>query len=229
MIWKIIKTKMKIPNLFEKERRGKMMRKIWDKYRVETRLFLFILLCIVLLMIVSGLEFLYVNHTVPDTIPDQPEEVEEPLEQEEISSSEEDLFPEDEIELVFCDCDAIIAEYETERVQKEMLAQLVQAEAGNQPLTGMRFVVDVVLNRVDDPRFPDTIEEVIFQGGPTQFSVTVNGMFESAADNISKEALLAVELEWEERLDYGILYFSSTKTPVNGKNAFKYFDHWFSY
>lgn len=156
-------------------------------------------------------------------------QVVESSESEEVSSSEKDLFPEDEIEFVFCDCDAIIAKYEEERVQKEMLAQLVQAEAGNQPLTGMRFVVDVVLNRVDDPRFPDTIEEVIFQGGPTQFSVTVNGMFESAADNISEEALLAVELEWEERLDYGILYFSSTKTPVNGKNAFKYFDHWFSY
>lgn len=142
-----------------------------------------------------------------------------------------DIFiPEEEtIEVEFYDGDALLAEYEEEMAQKRMVAQLVQAEAGNQPLTGMRFVVDVVLNRVDDPRFPDTIEEVIFQGDPIQFSVTANGMFEAAEDNISDDAWLAVELEWEERLDYGILYFSSTTDPVNGKNAFKYFGHWFSY
>lgn len=35
-----------------------------------------------------------------------------------------------------------------------MLAQLVQAEAGNQDLTGKRLVADVVLNRVDSERFP---------------------------------------------------------------------------
>ena len=116
-------------------------------------------------------------------------------------------------------------DYELE--QKRMLAALVQAEAGNQPLTGMRFVVDVVLNRVDDPRFPDTIEEVIFQ--KNQFSVTTNGAFNNASLHISDEAWMAVELEWEERLDYGIIFFSSTTDPINGKNAFKYYDHWFSY
>lgn len=118
---------------------------------------------------------------------------------------------------------------EEEYEMKKMLAQLVQAEAGNQPLTGMRFVVDVVLNRVDDERFPNSIEEVIFQEHPTQFTVTKNGAFEKAGENISEKAWKAVEMEWNERLDYGILYFSSTKNPVNGEKAFKYYDHWFSY
>lgn len=115
---------------------------------------------------------------------------------------------------------------ETARL-KHMLAQLVQAEAGNQPLTGMRFVVDVVLNRVDDERFPNTIDGVIYQKG--QFSVIRNGAFDRAANYISEDAYRAVELEWNERLDYGVMYFSSTKDPVNGKRAFKYYDHWFSY
>ena len=72
---------------------------------------------------------------------------------------------------------------------KHMLAQLVQAEAGNQPLTGMRFVVDVVLNRVDDERFPNTIEGVIYQKG--QFSVIRNGQFDKAANYISASCISA--------------------------------------
>ncbi len=55
----------------------------------------------------------------------------------------------------------------------ELLAQLVEAEAGNQDKVGKRLVVDVVLNRVDSDTFPDTIEEVIFQ--PYQFSCVLDG------------------------------------------------------
>ena len=51
----------------------------------------------------------------------------------------------------------------------EMLAKCVQAEAGNQGLLGKRLVVDVILNRVDSDRFPNTIEGVITQSG--QFAV----------------------------------------------------------
>lgn len=113
--------------------------------------------------------------------------------------------------------------------EMELLSQLVQAEAGNQDLTGMRYVADVVLNRVDDPRFPNTIEEVIFQRNPTQFAVTIDGAFEKAAWNMSENAYLAVQLEWEQRLDSGILYFNSGTDPMNGRSTFKYGDHWFGY
>jgi N-acetylmuramoyl-L-alanine amidase len=112
--------------------------------------------------------------------------------------------------------------------QMEMLAQLVEAEAGDQGLTGMRYVVDVVLNRVDSDKFPNTIEEVIFQ--KHQFSPILNGAYERAGNHISDDAYKAVELEWfGERLDSKILYFSSTERPINGKNAWKYRDHWLSY
>jgi spore germination cell wall hydrolase CwlJ-like protein len=45
----------------------------------------------------------------------------------------------------------------------DLLALCVEAEAGDQDLYGKRLVVDVVLNRVDSPDFPDTIAEVITQ------------------------------------------------------------------
>lgn len=116
-----------------------------------------------------------------------------------------------------------------EMYELTILAQLVQAEAGNQDLTGMRLVVDVVLNRVDDPRFPNTIEEVIFQDNPTQFSVTIDGAFEKAGWDISDDAYLAVKMETQQRLDYGILYFNSGSNLKNGINGWKYGDHWFGY
>lgn len=111
--------------------------------------------------------------------------------------------------------------------EMELIAQLVQAEAGNQDLMGKRLVVDVVLNRVDDPRFPDTVEEVIFQKDPVQFSVTASGAFDEAGWYIDEETYQAVLMEYENRTNSGILYFATT--PCNGKKHFQHGDHWFGY
>lgn len=107
------------------------------------------------------------------------------------------------------------------------LAQLVQAEAGDQGLEGMRLVADVVLNRVDSDQFPDTLEEVIYQ--KKQFGPMVNGAFEKAGWNMSEDAYKAVEMEWdrETRLNAGILYFNTSWD--NGTDPFKVGDHYFSY
>lgn len=110
--------------------------------------------------------------------------------------------------------------------EMEMISQLVQAEAGNQDLTGMRYVVDVVLNRVDSDQFPNTVEEVIFQSG--QFSVIKNGAYDKAGWNISDAAFEAVRLEYEGRLNYDILYFSRGKSPY-ASHHFKHQDHWFGW
>lgn len=111
--------------------------------------------------------------------------------------------------------------------QMELLAQLCMAEAGNQGLDGMRYVADVVLNRVDDPRFPDTVEEVIYQTG--QFAVMKNGAFEEAGWTISEDAFKASEMEWDKknRLDQNILYFNNK--PIKQKHVFRYKGHWFGY
>lgn len=55
------------------------------------------------------------------------------------------------------------------------LSHIISAEAGNCSRDMMISVGSVVLNRVADDRFPDTIEEVIFQEG--QYSPTWNGAF----------------------------------------------------
>lgn len=53
------------------------------------------------------------------------------------------------------------------------LSRAIYAEAGNQPMQGRLAVGTVILNRVANSQFPNTIEEVVFQ--PGQFSPVSNG------------------------------------------------------
>lgn len=46
-----------------------------------------------------------------------------------------------------------------------LLARLIDAEARGEPYIGKVAVGAVVMNRVRDPRFPNTIREVIYQPG----------------------------------------------------------------
>ncbi len=97
----------------------------------------------------------------------------------------------------------------------------MQAEAGNQDLDGCRLVADVVLNRVADPQFPNTIEEVIY--APGQFSVVHNGALAKSKGNISQNVKAAVDMELNnDRLSTEYLYFNNSD---NGGT--KHGDHWF--
>ena len=53
------------------------------------------------------------------------------------------------------------------------LSRAIYAESGNQPMKGRIAVGTVILNRVADPAFPNTVREVIF--APRQFSPVDNG------------------------------------------------------
>lgn len=114
-------------------------------------------------------------------------------------------------------CDVNVAEM-------DMIAKIVESEDGNQDLIGRRLVAAVVMNRVDDPRFPGTVAEVICQ--PGQFAVMRNGMYDRAIP--SELTYLAVYSEYEERAYPGIVYFSRGKQRY-ARNHFKWMDHWFGY
>ena len=58
-----------------------------------------------------------------------------------------------------------------------VLSHIISAEAGNCSEDMMISVGSVVLNRVADDRFPDTIYDVVFQTDPVQYSPTVNGAY----------------------------------------------------
>lgn len=102
-----------------------------------------------------------------------------------------------------------------------LLYSLVQAEAGNQDLDGCRLVADVVLNRIDSEKFPNTMEEVIY--APGQFSVIKNGALKKAQGKISEKVVQAVDMELSgKRLNYDVLYFNNSN---NG--GWKYGGHYF--
>lgn len=55
----------------------------------------------------------------------------------------------------------------------DLLARITMAEAESESELGKRLVIDTVLNRMEDSRFPDTVSGVIYQ--PHQFSPVENG------------------------------------------------------
>ena len=63
----------------------------------------------------------------------------------------------------------------------KLLAALIQCEAVGESYVGQVAVGDVVMNRVADPRFPDSIVEVIYQ--PRQFSPIKTGKVERILAN----------------------------------------------
>lgn len=66
--------------------------------------------------------------------------------------------------------------YEAQADDLDMLAALIECEAGDQSYYGMLCVGAVVMNRIASHRYPNTLYEVIYQ--PYQFTpVTVSGRF----------------------------------------------------
>ena len=105
----------------------------------------------------------------------------------------------------------------------ENLLRIVEAEAGGEDIIGKMLVANVVLNRVEDEHFPNSINEVIFQSdhGVTQFSPISDGRFYSVS--ISQETIEAVNqvLQGEDN-SQGALYFAARKS-ANAENM-RWFD-----
>lgn len=107
----------------------------------------------------------------------------------------------------------------------EKFAICVMAEAGNQGFDGMRLVADVLLNRLESPDFPNTIEDVILQ--KNQFSSYSDGGMERW--NVpSEECYQACKMELENRWHPELLYFRTGRYSEYGTPAFKFGDHYFS-
>ena len=85
----------------------------------------------------------------------------------------------------------------------EVLAKCVEAEAGNQSIEVKRAVISVILNRVDDDDWPDTISEVI--ADPYEFATYWNGAMDEVTPATSTYEAIACEME--TRSYPGLFYF----------------------
>ena len=100
----------------------------------------------------------------------------------------------------------------------EVLMRIVEAEAGCEDEDGKLLVANVVLNRVNNEKFPDTVTEVVFQRekGVTQFSPVANGKIWKV--KISEETASAVGRALEgEDISQGALYFAARKYADSDK------------
>lgn len=110
--------------------------------------------------------------------------------------------------------------------ERDLVAEIVYLEAGNQSLTGQRAVAEVIFNRVLSDKFPDTVTEVIFQKNPIQFS-TASSLHKAAP---TEEQYRAVEITLSTTdpvLPPDVLFFS---TCSNWRTTYEQIgDHYFCY
>ncbi|MCH5341524.1 MAG: cell wall hydrolase [Acetatifactor sp.] len=108
--------------------------------------------------------------------------------------------------------------YELSDEEREALLRIVEAEAGSEDEDGRLLVANVVLNRMNNESFPDTVTEVVFQQsqGVTQFSPVASGRYYTV--EISEKTIAAVERALAgEDISQGALFFASRKRASSSK------------
>lgn len=92
-----------------------------------------------------------------------------------------------------------------------LLARLVYAEARGELYKGQVAVASVVLNRVKNPSFPNTIAGVIYQTGA--FSVVSDGQINLAPNQTALSAAQDALNGWDP--SYGAIYYFNPNTATN--------------
>ena len=104
-----------------------------------------------------------------------------------------------------------------------LLGQKIYAEAGNQTDLGKRAVTEVVFNRCLDPRFPDTVAEVLL--APGQF--TSSNWVDEETAHAQYPIIEAVLREEDPILRCDVVYFATYK--ANGTFYEQIGSHYFCY
>lgn len=89
----------------------------------------------------------------------------------------------------------------------DLLMRLARSEAGDKGVDAQLLVMCVVMNRLNDPQFPNSIYEIIYDDN--QFSVVGTSSFIKADVNADTHMALA-RLEMNEDISQGALYFESS-------------------
>lgn len=113
--------------------------------------------------------------------------------------------------------------YQLSEQDYDSLLRIVEAEAGGEDIDGKLLVANVVLNRVNNDKFPDTVTDVVMQKeqGVAQFSPTVDGRFQNVT--VSAETYEAVERAlYGEDISQGALYFCARSRADS--NKLRWFD-----
>ncbi|MEE4348958.1 MAG: cell wall hydrolase [Pacificimonas sp.] len=112
-----------------------------------------------------------------------------------------------------------VADYGDVELDEEMrcLASAVYNEARGEPLEGQLAVAQVVLNRADDSRWPDTLCAVVYQR--YQFSFTFDGKPDFPTHNratwqrAKAVAIVAATDTWEDVTDEAVFFHADYVNP----------------
>lgn len=92
-----------------------------------------------------------------------------------------------------------------------LLAKLIHSEARGEPYAGQVAVGAVVLNRVKDPGFPNTLEGVIYQ--PWAFTALHDGQFNLEPNSTAYQAAQDAFNGWDP--SYGSIYYYNPRTATS--------------
>ena len=92
-----------------------------------------------------------------------------------------------------------------------LLAKLIHSEARGEPYEGQVAVGAVVLNRVEDPNFPNTLEGVIYQ--PWAFTALHDGQFDLEPNSTAYQAAQDAFNGWDPT--YGCVYYYNPQTATS--------------
>ena len=106
----------------------------------------------------------------------------------------------------------------------DLIALVTMAEAEGECEEGQRMVIDVILNRIDSSKFPDTAYNVIYQKG--QFS----SMWCSRVDKcyVKDDIRQLVVEEIKSRSNYDVIFFRTDYFFDFGTPLFQVGNHYFS-
>lgn len=106
----------------------------------------------------------------------------------------------------------------------DLIALVTMAEAEGETELGKRLVIDTILNRMDDPHFPDTVHDVIYY--PNAFSVMQNGRIDRCC--IMPEIVELVKEELLNRTNSECVFFMAGGYSAYGEPMFQECCHYFS-
>ena len=103
--------------------------------------------------------------------------------------------------------------FSLEDQEYQVLLKIVEAEAGCEDTEGRMLVANVVMNRVRNGNFPNTVTEVVYQrqDGTAQFSPVSDGRIDTV--NVSQGTIDAVARVMNgEDISQGALFFRSVRS-----------------
>ena len=106
----------------------------------------------------------------------------------------------------------------------DLIALVTMAEAEGESEQGKRLVISTILNRVEDKRFPNTVNGVVYQ--PNAFEVMHNGRINRCYVQESIRELVISELY--NRSNREVIYFRTGHYSSYGTPLFKVGNHYFS-